>query len=135
MLFRSRINLGLTDRDDRLWISDARKVIIPKVDGKLLIVTEPDLGPIWRIQPYYNDINVVIKELVRLYSDSLNNWRNQISTGTRIVMVFPIIFGHSTFERIVDTLTILGYSTSTSPLLYERDDQKIRRNIVKLVAV
>lgn len=132
---QSRLNLHIKSNDPTLWVSDARFTLIPKVNGRLVIVTEPYLGPVWNFNPKYDEVNVAIMELVRLYSDSLKNWRKQIPRGTEVVMIFPIIFGHSTYNRIVDTLTILGYSTNAGPLLYERSDQKVRRNIVKLVAV
>jgi tRNA G10 N-methylase Trm11 len=132
---QSQINLKFSPTDDRLWVADSRNTIIPKVEGSMLIVTEPYLGPLWIDNPDFRYVKDAVMELSRLYSDSLKNWRKQISSGTIIVMVFPIIFGHSTYDLVVDTLSILGYSTSAGPLLYERSDQKVRRNIVKLIAV
>jgi tRNA (guanine10-N2)-dimethyltransferase len=132
---QSQINLNFSPKDDRLWVADSRNTIIPKLEGKMLIVTEPYLGPLWIDNPDFRDVKDAVIELSRLYSDSLKNWRKQIPRGTIIVMVFPILFGHSTYDRVVDTLSILGYSTSAGPLLYERSDQKVRRNIVKLIAV
>ncbi len=133
----TQANLGLTSDDKKIWQADAQNVEFKKYlgQGQFAIVTEPTLGPAWSAMPSELDQERVAVDLAKLYAASLKCWRSQIPKGTQVVMALPVIGTTSTFAEVVDRLGDLGYSVSIKPIRYERDDQFVRRDIVRLTAV
>ncbi|MFA6082507.1 MAG: DNA methyltransferase [Patescibacteria group bacterium] len=119
-------------RSDNFMVEDAR-ITRPKIStSEMAIVTEPYLGP---VNAEINQSNHIVNQLTELYYQSLKQWRSFLKPGAAVVMVFPVISNLSTFAKIVDRLSSLGYSTSIGPLRYERVGQLVQRDIVRLTVI
>jgi tRNA G10 N-methylase Trm11 len=128
-------------RCDATKLSEKVKI---KVDA---IVTEPYLGP---IRGKF-DLEKVIKELSRLYLDSLREFKKVLKPGGRIVMIWPV-FKHGKkieYLPILEPVEKLGFKniipsnkrggpgqravlkalTPRGSFLYSRPDQKVLREI------
>ncbi len=128
-------NLGLAESDGHIKVADARTVQYSRVDAqKVAIVCEPWLGPVWNSRPSPAELDRTIGEISALYLMALAHWKTFLPTGAPVVMVFPVIFGQSVFQKTVDNIVRLKYSSSTSPIRYEREHQMVTRDIVVLSA-
>lgn len=126
-------NLGLTQYDNRVRVADARTVQYPRLDTqKTAIVCEPWLGPVWHSRPLQVDLDRTIREISVLYLSALKHWKTFLPAGAPVVMVFPVIFGHTVFQKTVDNIVRLKYSSNTRPIRYEREHQMVTRDIVVL---
>jgi len=132
----ARANLKLTPSDSSIWQADATSVSLPRryKSNELVIVTEPDLGPVWHQDPKSYESERAAQGLAKLYSQALRNWRSLIDAGTVVVMVFPVIGESATWSCIVDGLKNLRYSTNVRPIRYSRPGQVVKRDIVCLRA-
>lgn len=135
-ILATKHNLGVPESSTQVKLADARAVSFPELgkNQRLLIVTEPYLGPLWHGEVAPEEKEQVVHELVQLYSQALQHWCGSIRKGTRIVMIFPVILGIPTFSRIVDRLPQFKYTLLSKPILYERDNAKVAREIVRLEA-
>lgn len=128
----------------RVFIADARKIsqhVEPKsIDA---IITEPYLGP----QRGRYDIDKTIKELERLYSASLAEFKKVLKPNGRVVMAWPVFHARPKLKKI--TPEVGGFKiinplppawqknpiielTSRQTIIYGRPGQKVWREIVIL---
>lgn len=114
----------------RLFQADATGVNpkpVPEV-----IVTEPFLG---KLTPKPNQIPNITKGLVKLYTGTLKNWASWLKPGSKIIMVFPRFTASnspSVWDRLIDKLGELGYTTTLEPVIYARPGAVVQRQIVRL---
>jgi tRNA (guanine10-N2)-dimethyltransferase len=102
------------------------------------IVTEPYLGP-----PSFSDnqVDKIIEELSSLYLKTLQEFKQVLVSGGRVIMVMPIwrVGGQARYLPIIDEIKRLGFkqidfgvndkNESRSGLVYGRDNQRIVREI------
>jgi tRNA (guanine10-N2)-dimethyltransferase len=99
------------------------------------IITEPYLGP----QRGSHDISKTIKDLEKLYDESLAVFRKIIKPGGKVVMIWPVFvttensqkkFRHINPEH--QDWTMAGPNNTRRTWLYGREGQKVYREIVIL---
>jgi len=107
------------------------------------IITEPYLGP----QRGNIDINKIIAELEKLYSESLREFNKILKSTGRIVMIWPVFCEKQ--KNIFLNLDLIGFKiinpmpenlqknifvklTNRNTIIYGREQQKIWREIVVL---
>lgn len=138
---KNKFALSITD----FWIKqiDSTKISRSLTAGSIdAIVTEPYLGP----QRGKIETRQIVKELEKLYADSLIEFSAILKPGGRIVMVWPV-FNTPTgrimlSQKIIGRLKIvppflqayaaLPGTTGRHTLLYGREGQKVWREIIIL---
>lgn len=135
----------------RISVSDSRKVgdyIGPdEIDA---IVTEPYLGPPMKGTESPKELQKNLRELTRLYKESLRAWKPILKDGSPIVMALPVyIKGLKKYGISAKEFEELGFrtesllpsfilsrigvkETANKGLLYGRNDQRVWREIVRL---
>jgi tRNA G10 N-methylase Trm11 len=130
---------------DDFWIKqiDATKISHSlTADSIDAIVTEPYLGP----QRGKIETRVIVKELEKLYADSLIEFSAILKPGGRIVMIWPvfntptgrimlsqkIIGGFKIVPPLSQMYSALPGTTGRQTLLYGREGQKVWREIIIL---
>ncbi len=84
--------LGWNNIDERIIVGDARKLgEYFKEDSFDAIVTEPYLGPAFKMRPEHNDAKRVISELKSLFKETLPEMNEIIRPGKRAVIISPSI--------------------------------------------
>lgn len=110
----------------------------------IAIVTEPNLGPPVLRLPNEAEINKTIAKLGDLYIKAFKNFAKILPAGSPVVFIFPYFRlpnreKRRVSEQVIDKITALGYSISAfdplhgTSLFYERFDQIVGREIIKLV--
>ena len=137
-------NFQLSTFNFQLFHSDATQIskCLPSnsVDA---VITEPYLGP----QRGLHDINKIIKELEKLYSESLREFFKILKLTGRIVMIWPVFQGKYQSNFInpkLNDFTIINSIpaslqkniflklTGRGTIIYGREGQKVWREIVIL---
>ncbi len=115
---RTKKNLQWLGQPAELFVTDARK-ISGKVKEADAIVTEPYLGP---------DSKPLLENL---YLDCLQDWKNILKSGAKVVIALPSFGSDNTLvKNVVDKAQSIGYIHTTGPLIYARPQAKVSRNIV-----
>lgn len=112
---------------------------------KMAVVTEPFLGTPLSDFPSAAFLQNEIKKLSDLYLDFFSSLKKFIPPGSPVVFIFPYWINKKTGRRemlsakIIDKILGLGYIKATFDLLkkdslfYERPDQIVGREIIKLI--
>ncbi len=103
------------------------------------VVTEPYLGEPKRFEPSMNSAKGEYDKIGEIYLTFLENIKQLASNNKQMVLclVFPLVETFdkgqfSLFADIVDEIKKIGYTTLQSPLIYGRDYQVVKREIVLL---
>ncbi len=102
-----------------------------------LIVTEPFLG---KPRPNPAKVPYIFKGLERLYKGAFKHWTHILEDKAVIVIVMPTITIHNkngkkhtfSMQKFIDSLSKLGYTTSSEPIEYSRSQAVVRRTLYKL---
>ena len=117
--------------------ADATKFDFGQIDRDFVVVSEPFLGQPRKHKLTIEEEKQAVSEAAKLYLDFLHNLR---VTGLRVralVLVFPLLELKngkrlSIFDCCVDKIKKIGYILSCLPLIYGRDYQIVKREIVLL---
>lgn len=96
------------------------------------IVTEPYLGPSWRMPPTPGQAKRTIDGLTKLYLGFLRSSKAILKSGSVIVLVVPIVMdtlGKENTFSLVDICEKLGYSAESGPYDYLRPKSIVKRKI------
>lgn len=120
---------------------DATRFDFSKIKQDFDVVTEPYLGKPRKSKLRIEEEKVIKEESVKLYADFLLNLKLTANSQKlkAVVIVFPLFElangkQLSIWENCVDTLHKIGYTTDSQPLIYGRDYQVVKRQIVLLKA-
>lgn len=136
-------------KENIAWYSEVKEAnIIPEVKtGDVtkvvpskpidLIVTEPFLG---KPKPNPAKVPFIVKGLEKLYKGAFKHWTTILADKAVVVIVMPSITveqknGRShtySMQKFIDSLTDLGYTTSSEPIEYSRSQAVVRRTLYKL---
>ncbi|MFZ2804492.1 MAG: hypothetical protein WA001_04670 [Patescibacteria group bacterium] len=126
-----------------IFQSDARSVK-PSHKGKIdAIVTEGYLGPLLSGQETKATLDKNVRDITKLWEESLKAWKPILSKTARLVCIWPAFKTSHGIARVdLETqLPALGYQLtnplagwddSNGPLLYARPEQRVMRRIVVL---
>jgi tRNA G10 N-methylase Trm11 len=116
--------------------ADARKVLVP---AGCAVVSEGYLGPNQITPPSPRQLADMQQELLSLYRDTLRSLARQLSPGADLTICVPAwrVERQWHYLGLVDELPDLGYTlkgfrTTSTPLLYARDDQIVGRQLLLL---
>lgn len=119
--------------------ADALKFDFGKLEKDFVIVTEPYLGKPRNAKLRIEEEKEVKKEIVSLYKGFLENLMlttkgQKLESSVLVFPLFELANGRrlSIFEECVDFIKELGYTTICSPLVYGRDYQVVKREIIIL---
>lgn len=115
------------------FMADATQLTEEVLHGKVdAIVAEGFLGP---VMPEAKDLPNIFKGLEKLYTGSLRQWRHILSPGARICLALPQVeIGHKIYslKDLIDRSGDLGYNTLLSPMIYDRPEAVVKREIFVL---
>ncbi len=97
-----------------------------KVDA---IVTEPFLG---KPRPQIDQLDNIYKGLEKLYLGAFKVFKEILKDGGKVVIVFPMVQTYKTtysLENLIDKLEQLGYTTTSEPVLYARENAVVQRQV------
>jgi len=102
-----------------------------------LIVTEPFLG---KPKPNIAKVPYIFKGLEKLYKGAFKHWTTILADKATIVIVMPTITAEQkngksytySMEKFIDSLSNMGYTTSSEPIEYSRSQAVVRRTLYKL---
>ena len=129
-LFR-KYNLNRQNFNLKLQIADIRN--LEKISGLSAvdaIVTEPFLGPPLYMPPDENQSKNIIAQLSPLYRDSLIIFRRLLSSGGKIVMIFPFIRGRDNIYFLDKKIIQNSNFRILNSFLYSSPGQFIGREII-----
>lgn len=101
------------------------------------IITEPYLGPAHRNMPDTDFIATIIRQLLVLYKQFLQNSLQHLKKDGKIVMILPV-FNHPTGEIFIKLSDLLDqnlqkhYTILSKDLIYRQPHQKVFRQILVL---
>ena len=126
-------------QNDNINVSkqDATKIDFGKIEKSFVVVTEPYLGKPRNSKLRIEEEKEVKEDAKKLYLDFFQNLHNTNSKFLAACIVFPLFElangkRLSIFEECVDFIKELGYTTICSPLIYGRDYQVVKREIIIL---
>jgi tRNA G10 N-methylase Trm11 len=93
------------------------------------LVTEPFLG---KPRPQPKQVANIVKGLEKMYLGAFKNWQQILKPSARVVIVFPSIetSRHTyTLDKLIDKLSLLGYTTTSGPVEYARKQATVKRQI------
>jgi tRNA G10 N-methylase Trm11 len=118
---------------------DATRFDFSKIEQDFVVVTEPYLGKPRKSKLRIEDEKEIREEAVELYIDFLQNLKltadsQKLKAVCIVLPLFELANGKqlSIWENCVDTLREIGYTTNSQPLIYGRDYQIVKRQIVVL---
>lgn len=118
---------------------DATRFDFSKIKQDFVVVTEPYLGKPRKSKLRIEEEKEIREESVKLYADFLLNLKLTANSQKpkAVVIVFPLFElangkQLSIWGNCVDTLHKIGYTTDSQPLIYGRDYQVVKRQIVTL---
>jgi len=102
-----------------------------------LIVTEPYLGQPKKFEPSINAVKGEYEKVKKLYLDFLENVCRIGHKISAIAIVFPLVETvegkrYSLFDQIIDKIKEMGYTLCCEPLVYGREYQVVKREIIFL---
>jgi tRNA G10 N-methylase Trm11 len=120
----------------KVFACDARHLEANIDDGSVdAVVTEGSLGPLLKGSETRDVLEKNAGELIKLWRETLVTLRGLLRSHGRIVCVWPTFVtsrGSAHVSLSAKELSELGYSRIGSPLLYERPNQRVKRNIIVL---
>lgn len=121
------------DYEDLTVLSDATTLNVDQLQGKVdAIVAEGFLGP---LTPQQKELDNIFKGLEKLYIGALKNWSKILLPGGRVCLALPKIeIGKTTYslKSLIDRSGVYGYNISLAPLIYDRPDSIVKREIFLL---
>lgn len=115
------------------FMEDATRITTKETLGKIdAIVAEGLLGP---MTPGTKELPNIFKGLEKLYLGCFKQWAQLLRPGSRVVLALPmVISGKSVFslEKLIDRIGEFGYNTRLSPLIYDRPEAIVKRQIFVL---
>lgn len=109
------------------------------------IITEPYLGPPLRGSEKDEQIDTNIQQLTELYTKSIQEFHKVLKPNGVVIMIWPA-FGKNKLLPLVKKVEAIGfkmqpllpkefskYLTDRQTLMYSRPDQKVSREIIKLI--
>jgi len=94
-----------------------------------VIVTEPFLG---KPKPQIEQLDNIYKGLEKLYLGAFKVFKEVLKNGGKVVIVFPMVQTYKTtysLENLIDKLEQLGYTTTSEPVLYARENAVVQRQV------
>lgn len=115
------------------FMADATNLTEEMLHGKVdALVAEGFLGP---VMPSAKDLPNIFKGLEKLYTGSLRQWRRILVPGARLCLALPRVeIGNKTYSLadLIDRSGELGYNTLLSPMIYDRPEAVVKREIFVL---
>lgn len=128
-----------SNTSDSVFQADAIELDFSKIDRDFVIVTEPYLGKPRKAKLRIEEEVEAKTEISKLYIDFLQNLKltakaSKLKTVLIVFPLFELANGKqlSIWKNCVDTLREIGYTTISLPLIYGRDYQVVKRQIVSL---
>lgn len=93
------------------------------------IVTEPYLG---KPRPQLEQLDNIYKGLEKMYLGAFKVWREVLKNHGKVIIVFPLVQTYRTtysLEKLIDKLGQLGYTTTSEPVVYARENAVVQRQI------
>lgn len=93
------------------------------------IVTEPFLG---KPKPQLDQLDNIYKGLEKMYLGAFKVFKEILKNGGKVVIVFPMVETYKTtysLKNLIDKLEELGYTTTSEPVLYARQNAVVQRQI------
>ncbi len=120
----------IKDAQIEFYHHDVRQLsaIVKSVDA---IVTEPYLGPPIRGNERPDTIKHIVSDAQQLYQEALTQFSNILNLQGRVVMIIPQWhIGGEVYSIDIDRIFPAGLKrTDSGELFYQREDQKVRRQI------
>ncbi len=119
------------EKEYTLRNADVTKVQFP-ANSVSHLVTEPFLG---KPGPREHQLPGIFKGLQKLYLGAFKHWRNFLQDGATVVIVMPLVTDFAetfSLRSFIDGLTVLGYTTSSEPIVYARPNATVQREIYQL---
>lgn len=126
---KSQYNLSGTSKVFYSDASQVAKMTNLKDNNVDLIVTEPFLG---KPKPQLKDLNNIFKGLEKMYLGAFKSFKEVLKNKGKIVIVFPkVVTPKHTYDlaKLIDKLALLGYTTTSEPVIYARKDAVVQRQI------
>ena len=123
------------DVSAEILLADVSKAQLKKpVD---LIITEPFLG---KPKPTPAKVPLIFKGLEKLYKGAFKHWTTLLNDQATVVIVMPTVvipqkndkMTTYSMQKFIDSLSNLGYTTSSEPIEYSRSQAVVRRTLYKL---
>lgn len=115
------------------FLADATQLTVKDLGGKVdAIVAEGLLGP---LTPGVKDLPNIFKGLEKLYLGCFKQWTQILKPGARVVFALPLVASGKvpySLEKLIDRVRDLGYNTHLSPLIYDRPEAIVKRQIFVL---
>jgi len=138
--------IGLGEAESyKLFMADATKPEFTKElknlrteePKNIVIVTEPYLGNPKKFKPSLNAAKGEYQKVKKLYLDFLKNLQASSCNLQAICIIFPLVETteakqYSLFAECVDEIKNLGYTLTCEPMVYGREYQVVKREIVLL---
>lgn len=137
----TKVNLEWLTSGEKWQVTkkDATKYDFGDIKQDFIIVSEPYLGQPRKSKLRIEEENIIKKEIGQLYKDFLTNLSkttnsSSFKTAALVFPLFELANGKklSIFNECVDFMNEIGYTTICSPLVYGRDYQIVKREIVLL---
>ncbi|MEK9155866.1 MAG: hypothetical protein AAB360_01005 [Patescibacteria group bacterium] len=124
----------------KIFQADATELDFPPLFENydhFVVVTEPYLGQPKKMKPSFNAVRGEYTKIKKLYLDFLKNLALSHFHTFTLCLVFPLVESvdrgrFSLYAESVDEIRKLGYTELRSPLVYGRDYQVVKREIVFL---
>jgi tRNA G10 N-methylase Trm11 len=121
----------IKDAQIDIYHHDVRQIatLVASVDA---IVTEPYLGPPIRGNERADTIKHIVSDAQQLYQEALTQFSQILNAHGRVVMIIPQWhIGGEVYSIDIDRICPAGLKrTDSGELFYQREDQKVRRQIV-----
>ena len=122
-------------QNDNVSQADATKFDFSKIDQDFLLVTEPFLGQARKAKLLIEEEKEIAKEVGQLYVDFFSNLKSAGPRLKTVCIIFPLFELKngkklSIYNLLVDKLENFGYINLCPPLIYGRDYQVVKREIV-----
>lgn len=113
-----------------VFMADATQVTDKDTGGLIdAIAAEGLLGP---MTPGNKELPNIFKGLEKLYLGCLKQWTRILRPGSRVVLALPLVASGKvpySLERLIDRCREFGYNTHLSPLIYDRPEAIVKRQI------
>ncbi|MEX0895977.1 MAG: hypothetical protein WDZ94_03490 [Patescibacteria group bacterium] len=100
------------------------------------LVTEPYLG---KPKPQKDQVKNIFTGLHKMYLGAFKHWSKILQPGAQIVIIFPRARASQlglkedvTLHKLIDKLDSLGYTTLSEPVIYQRPQASIAREVYHL---
>lgn len=97
------------------------------------LVTEPFLG---KPKPQKDQVKNIFTGLYKMYLGAFKHWSTILQPGAQVVIIFPRARASQlgmkedvTLHKLIDKLDSLGYTTLSEPVIYQRPQATIAREV------